>query len=224
MSLIGSLTACDAGTNDARAGKSESPVGRPVEHCRRLIGANGVEWVEKSYGSPIAESGRGVQGESKAVRRFQQEAKSWTPETDENGYGWSPLKRVCRLVHSGRDVGGEVFSLEFGAGATPLEKLAEGELEGGGVVTDAGDDVKLVSWEMGPDEPNEHSVFVECRVEGSMYGQETRVPLEGTLEDGLKRDLGATPRFDLLLDAARVVVEQAGCLNDPKLPERAPDV
>ncbi|MEU6156853.1 hypothetical protein [Streptomyces sp. NPDC047130] len=220
--LMGSLAACDANTNDMRPRKSESPVEQPAEHCRRLIGADGVEWVKKSQSSPIAESDRDVQGEAKATRQFRREAESWTAATDENGYGWSSLKTVCRLVHEGRDVGGELLTIEFGAAATPWEKLPEGELEGGGVVTAAGEDAKLVSWEMGPDEPNEYSVFVKCRVEGSMYGQETRVPLEGTLTDGLSGDLGANPRFDLLLDAARVMVEKAGCLNGPELPDRAP--
>lgn len=218
--LVGSLAACNGTTNDTRSRESASPVEQPAEHCRRLIGAHGPKWVEKSQGSPIAESGRDVEGE--AIRQFRREAESWTAATDENGYGWSPLKKVCRLVHQGRDVGGELLTIEFGAAATPWEKLPEGELEGGGVVTAAGEDVKLVSWEMGPDEPNEYSVFVKCRVEGSMYGQEARVPLEGTLTDGLSSDLGAGPRFDLLLDAARVMVEKAGCLNGPELPDRAP--
>jgi hypothetical protein len=46
---------------------------------------------------------------------------------------------------------------------------------------------------------------------------------EFTMTDHLDKDVNPTPPFALLLDAARVAVRQAGCLNEPKLPERAPE-
>ncbi|MEU9581585.1 hypothetical protein [Streptomyces chilikensis] len=219
--LGGWLPACDApAAGEAAGSASPSATAKDAERCRQLIGTAGVDWAEKGHGSQVVESGRDVQDVGEAVRRFGDTARAWTPDADED-FSFRFLPDVCRLVPSDARNGDGLVTLKAGPGTFPLEKLPAGRLEGGGRVTDAGDDVKLVAWEL--DDRVEHSAYVRCRAEGAMSGQETRVPLEVTMTDHLDQDAAATPRFDLLLDAARVIADEAGCVNDPELPEEAPE-
>ncbi|MET8573791.1 hypothetical protein [Streptomyces sp. NPDC005012] len=221
LSLAGGLTACGPPGDDVEASPSSSPANKGAGHCRELIGPDGITWSEKAHGAAIAESARDVQAPGEAVDRFLGNARSWTSGTDDN-YFLRPLPAVCRLVPEGVMSADGPVTVKLGPGTFPFEELTAGDTEKGGRVRDVGSDVKLVAWAPGEDRGNRNSVYVKCRVEGALPGQEERVALEVTMTDRLAA-AGTAARFDLLLDAARVMVEKAGCLNGPELPERAPE-
>jgi hypothetical protein len=203
-------------------------VKQSTDNCRELIGAAGVKWVERTYGSKVVEAarvretGREVQETKEAVRVFRASARAWSPESDPDfSFRFPPT--VCRLVPKGQVDPDGLVSIKLGPGDVPFDELAEGSMGGGGKVIAVGDEVKFVAWDLGGERGNENSVTIRCKVEGAWGAQINRVPLELTMTDHLDEDVDPTPRFNLLLDAARAVVKQAGCLNDPKLPDRAPD-
>ncbi len=115
-------------------------------------------------------------------------------------------------------------TIKLGPGTFPFEELVAGAMGKGTHVTEMDGDVKLVAW--APDEKrgNRNSVYVKCQVKGAMSAQGERVAIEVTMKDTLAGETGAVSRFDVLLDAARVAVKKADCLNSPPLPEHAPDV
>ncbi|MER5475453.1 hypothetical protein ABT026_00490 [Streptomyces sp. NPDC002734] len=228
IGLVACLTACDAPDHDdAEATPSRGK--QSPGYCRGLIGAAGVEWVERTFGSKVretarvTETGREVQPIKEAVRVFRSGARAWSPQTDADvTFRFPPT--VCRLVPEGRVNPGRLVSIKAGPGDFPFDVLTDGDMENGGEVTAVGGDVKLVAWNFGGERGNENSVVVRCSVKGAWDAQINRVPIAFTMTDHLDKDANPTPRFDLLLDAARVAVRQADCLNDPKLPERAPEM
>lgn len=227
IGLAGCLTACDAPAHDDAEATPSAVKQRPA-NCREIIGTAGVEWVEQTYGSKVVETARvretdrEVQKAKEAVRVFRSSARAWSPDSDTDfSFRFPPT--VCRLVPEGRVDPDGLVSIKLGPGDFPFDELAEEGMGKGGKVTAVGDDVKFVAWDLGGERGNENSLTIRCRVEGAWDAQINRVPLEFTMTDHLNDDIDPTPRFNLLLDAAQVAVKQAGCLNGPKLPERAPN-
>jgi hypothetical protein len=94
-------------------------------NCRGLIGAAGVEWVERTFGSKVVETarvtetGREVQPIKEAVRVFLSSARAWSPETDADVTLRFP-PTVCRSVPEGRVDPDGLVSIKAGPGDFPF--------------------------------------------------------------------------------------------------------
>jgi hypothetical protein len=207
--------------DDAEAGSSSSPA-EETAGCHDLIGADGIAWSERTHGAAIVESSREVQNMSEAVERFRDNARAWTPQTDD-AYFLRSLPAVCRLVPEGVMGAEGPVTIKLGPGTFPYEELVAGKMGKGTRVTESDSGLKFVAWAFDEERGNRNSVYVKCQVEGAMSAQAERVAIEVTMTDNLPQDADRTSRFAVLLDAAQVAVKKAECLNKPRLPEYAPE-
>ena len=209
LTVLLGATACDV--DDARNRDD-----RTADTCKSLLGEAGTAWVK---GSSARETGVvDVVDLGSAKARFREDAMSWSG--DEDKVSRFSGSEVCRIVVRDQSPHTSALSLRFGASAFPFdspfgEKNAVYDDE---TLTPVNEDVRLVTRRSGGS--TSYDVYVRCRVPGAPEGQETGVPLQGSLTDTLTGGTAREERQKYLLHAAGVVAKRFDCRNHPVVPDR----
>ncbi|MFD5450655.1 hypothetical protein [Streptomyces sp. NPDC127100] len=187
------------------------------EPCAELLGPAGVDWVRNS-GTPNGPAGTSdLEG---ARKYFYEKAGEWEPG-DEAVPTYSRTE-VCKVLATEKESPRKHLTLGYGPSLFPFDfPFAEdkGVYDSVSVVP-VNSDVELVTRK--DDDSVDYSVYVKCRVPGAPAGQETGMPIEGTMTDTLTGDTDVGTHLTHLLHSARVVVKEFDCRNKPSVPTRLP--
>lgn len=182
--------------------------------CRSLLGAAGTAWVKRNSDRETGVAD--ATGLDAAGARFREDARSWSGDKDKvTMFGGSEL---CRIVVRDQKPRTSALSLRFGASNFPFDSPF-GTKSGGyddETARTLGPDVKLVT--RTADGRTSYDVYVRCRVPDAPRGQETGIPLHGSLTDTLTGATAPEDHQKYLLHAAGAVARGFGCENRPVVP------
>ncbi|MFD7403166.1 hypothetical protein ACFV7R_10935 [Streptomyces sp. NPDC059866] len=215
--LLGS-TACSSG-NAKESTDPEKTADSTRETCEVLLGAAGVKWVKRSS---VRETGLAETSDLKSAKdQYYEDARAW--DSQSNKVPVFTGSEVCRVVVKEQKPHKNYLSFRYGASIFPFDYpfgKKTGIYDAKSVIS-VNSDVKFVIWK-DRGSPDRYSVYVKCGVPGAPAGQETGVPIEGSMTDTLTGETTAENHLKYLLHSARVVAQTFDCQNKPTVPEELP--